>query len=264
MRTERIDKWVRAFVGDTAVVDSRAPLLFYEDIFPVPAYAFAKDDVRVDLLRPTAEPLPRLPFFYGPKGSVSRWYDLEIDGRVIPHAAWERDDPALAGRLVVSWQPGVLDRWKEEEEDVIEHPRDPHKRVEAIASSRHVEISLDGIQLADSRRPVLLFETHLPTRYYVPRADVCFDALEPSGNRSRCPYKGAANEYWSVRGLTDARDVGWSYATPFPAVAKVAGMVAFYNELVDITLDGRPQERPVTVFSRAEHRPTIAAGERSR
>ncbi|MGI9085130.1 MAG: DUF427 domain-containing protein [Aeromicrobium sp.] len=255
MRTESSGKWVRAFVDETAVVDSRAPLLFYEDTFPVPGYAFADEDVRLDLLRPTNEPQPPEPFFHLPKGPVGQWYDLHVDGRVIRHAAWRRDDPAIADRLVLSWQPGVLDRWMEEEEVVIEHPRDPHKRVEAIASSRHVQVSLDGIELADSRRPVLLYETHLPTRFYVPREDVRFDALELSGNRSRCPYKGAAEEYWSVTGRVDGSTVGWSYAAPFPAVAKVAGMVAFYNELVDITLDGVPQERPVSVFSSAAHRP---------
>ena len=255
MRTETTDKRVRAYVGDTAVVDSTAAMLFYEDRFPVPGYAFDPEDVRMDLLKPSTEPPPSGPFFYLPKGPVAEWYDLHLNGRVLRHAAWRRDDPAIADRLVLSWQPGVLDRWMEEEEVVIEHPRDPHKRVEAIASSRHVEISLDGVVLADSRRPVLLFETHLPTRYYVPRSDVRFEALEPSANRSRCPYKGAADEYWSVRERADAQHVAWSYASPFPAVGKVAGMVAFYNELVDLVVDGVPKQRPVTIFSSPAHRP---------
>jgi uncharacterized protein (DUF427 family) len=255
MRTELSTKWVRAFVGGTAVVDSRGPLLFFEDAFPVPGYAFAEQDVRLDLLRPTGSPPPGGPFFYLPKGPVAQWYDLEVDGRTLRHAAWRRDDPAIRDRLVLSWQPGVLDRWMEEEEEVIEHPRDPHKRVEAIASSRHVQVSFDGVELADSRSPVLLYETGLPTRYYLPRSDVRLDLLEPSGNRSRCPYKGAAGEYWSVRGYPEARHVAWSYADPLPAVAKVAGLVAFYNEMVDITLDGVPQARPVSVFSSPANRP---------
>lgn len=218
MRTELSDKWVRAFVGDTAVVDSRSPLLFYEDAFPIPAYGFAEDDVRTDLLRPaTAEP-PEHPFFFLPKGPVSRWYDLDVDGRVIPNAAWVRDDPAVADRVVLSWQPGVLGRWMEEEEEVFGHPRDPHKRVEVIVSSRHVQVSYDGILLADTRRPVLLFETDLPTRFYVPREDVRLDALEPTTNRSQCPYKGTTDQYWSVAERPDATNVAWSYAAPFPAV----------------------------------------------
>ena len=255
VRAERSDKWVRAYVGDTVVVDTREPVLFYEEHFPVPAYAFRSDHVRTDLLRPAmGEPAER-PFFYQPKGPVRRWYDVVVGDRVIRHAAWVRDDPAVADLLVLSWQPGLIDRWMEEEEEVLEHPRDPHKRVEAMASSRRVQVTLDGVELADSRSPVLLFETDLPTRYYLPRSDLRFERLEPTSNRSRCPYKGEAREYWSVRGVPDARDVAWSYADPFPAVAKVAGLVAFYNEMVDITLDGVLQERPISPFSDPANRP---------
>jgi uncharacterized protein (DUF427 family) len=254
-RTERSDKWVRAFVGDVAVVDSREPLLFYEERFPIPAYAFAQTDLRTDLLRPTSADPPREPFFFLPKGPVKQWFDLEVDGRTISHAAWIRDAPELGDRLILSWQPGILDRWLEEEEEVFGNPRDPHKRVEALASSRHVVVSLDRVVLGDTRKPVLLFETGLPTRYYLPRDDVNFEALSPSSNRSVCPYKGFANEYWDIIGHPEAANAAWSYAHPFPAVRKVKDMVAFYNELVDHTVDDVRQERPVSVFSSSKHRP---------
>jgi uncharacterized protein (DUF427 family) len=257
MRTEPTDKWVRGYVGDTAVVDTRDALLFWEERFPVPAYAFPRSDVRTDLLRPSATE-QRARSFYTPKGPVREWYDVVVGDRVIEHAAWVRNDPALADRIVLSWEPGVLDRWLEEEEEVIEHPRDPHSRVDALPSSRHIEVSLDGVVLADSRRPVLLFETGLPTRYYLPREDVRFDALVPTSNRSRCPYKGAAEEYWSIPGRADGDNIAWSYAEPFPAVGRIAGLVAFYNELVDISVDGVPQERPRSVFSSRANRPTSA------
>ncbi len=165
MRTEPIGKWVRAYVDEVAVVDSREPLMFWEDSFPVPAYAFPPRDVRTHLLAETLSDPPREPAFFLPKGPVSRWYDLVVGERRIPHAAWVREAPELSDLLVLSWQPGVLDRWLEEEEPVAGHPRDPYKRVEAIASSRHVAVELDGVRLADSHRPVLLFETYLPTRY---------------------------------------------------------------------------------------------------
>jgi uncharacterized protein (DUF427 family) len=184
---------------------------------------------------------------------VKAFYDLEVDGRRLDHAAWERDDPTLEGLLVLTWEPGVLDRWTEEDEEVVAHPRDPHKRVEAIASSRHVEVSLDGTVLADSHAPVLLFETHLPTRYYLPREDVRLDVLEPSANVSTCPYKGVAREYWSAPRV---ENVAWSYADPYPGVHRIAGRIAFYNELVDITVDGERQERPRSIFSAAGNRPT--------
>ena len=257
VRTEGIDKWVRAYLDDVAVVDSRRPLLFWEQHFPVPGYAFPRDDVRTDLLTEVVGDPPREPFFFLPHGPVSQWYDVTVDGRTASHAAWVRDTPELHDMLVLSWQPGLLDRWLEEDEPVAGHPRDPHKRVEAIASSRHVTVELDGVRLADSRRPTLLFETSLPTRYYLPRDDVNQAVLEATTNRSHCPYKGIADQYWSVTGHPEASNVAWSYAAPLPAVAKVTGLVAFYNELVDITVDGVPQARPESPFSTRANRPTV-------
>jgi uncharacterized protein (DUF427 family) len=255
MRIEGIDKWVRAYLDGVAIVDSRAPLLFWEEHFPVPAYAFPRDDVRTDLLRPTDADPPREPFFFLPHGPVRQWYDVTVSGRAVEHAAWVRDAPELQDMLVLSWQPGVLDRWLEEDELVASHPRDPHKRVEAIASSRHVTVEVEGVRLADSRRPVLLFETSLPTRYYVPLEDVNHAVLEATTNRSHCPYKGIADQYWSMTGQPHAANVAWSYSAPLPAVAKVAGRVAFYNELVDITVDGVRQQRPESPFSIRANRP---------
>jgi uncharacterized protein (DUF427 family) len=256
VRTEPIDKWVRGYLEDVAIVESRDPLLFWEEDFPVPSYAFPHNDVRTDLLTESHGAPPREPFFFLPQGPVSQWYDVTVGRRTAPHAAWVRDDPALSDRLVLSWQPGLLDRWMEEDELVAGHPRDPHKRVETLASSRHVLVRLDGTTLADSLRPVLLLETDLPTRYYLPREDVRLEALTPTSNRSHCPYKGIADQYWSVTGRPDAVDIVWCYSAPLPAVGKIAGRLAFYNDVVDITVDGAPQPRPTSPFSAKKHRPT--------
>ena len=249
VRTEPIDKRVRAYIDDQVVLDSRRPLLFWEEGFPVPGYAFPRDDVRTDLLRPAGDEPPGTPSFFGPHGPVSQWYDVVLGDRAVPHAAWVRDDPALADLVVLSWQPGLLDRWTEEDETVLMHPRDPHKRVETLASSRHVIVELDGVRLAESRRPVLLLETGLPTRYYLPREDVALELLEASDTRSTCPYKGTTDDYWSLPVHPRADDLAWSYAHPLPAVEKIAGRVAFYNERVDLTVDGVIQQRPTTPFS---------------
>ncbi|MET0951671.1 MAG: DUF427 domain-containing protein, partial [Aeromicrobium sp.] len=136
MRTERIDKWVRAYLDGVAIVESRDPLLFWEEDFPVPSYAFAHSDVRTDLLTESHGEPPQKPSFFLPKGPVSQWYDVTVGRHTAPHAAWVRDAAELSDRLVLSWQPGLLDRWLEEDEQVAGHPRDPYKRVETLASSR--------------------------------------------------------------------------------------------------------------------------------
>ena len=261
MRTERSERWVRGLVGDVVVVDSRRPLLFWEDTFPVPGYAFDPADVRTDLLSPSAGPGPVAPFFFQPKGPVSQWLDLTVDGRVVPHAAWVRDDPELEGRLVLSWQPGLLDRWLEEDEEVRSHPRDPHKRVDALSSSRHVVVRHGGRVLADSVDPVLLFETGLPTRFYLPREDVRLDVLARGSAESHCPYKGFARSYWDLPGTDDndpVAGIAWSYTDPYPAVIAIVDRVAFYDELVDIEVDGAPRQRPQSVFSDESNRPKTA------
>lgn len=260
MRTERSERWVRAWVGDVAVVDSRRPILFWPDTFPVPGYAFDREDVRTDLLRPSDSPGPHEPFFFQPKGPVTQWYDVVVEGREFPHAAWQLAEPELRDSLILSWLPGLIDRWTEEEQTVRSHPRDPHKRVDALPSSRHVQISVGGTALADSRDPVLLFETGLPTRFYLPRADVRLGVLQPGDNESHCPYKGVAREYWDLPAGPHGdrvEGIAWSYDDPDPAVGAIRDCIAFYDELVDVTLDGVDNPRPVSPFSEEANRPRI-------
>jgi uncharacterized protein (DUF427 family) len=137
----------------------------------------------------------------------------------------------------------------EEDELVYVHPRNPYTRVDILASSRHVQVMLDGVTLADSRQPRILFETNLPPRYYFPLSDVRMELLRPSMTVSHCPYKGTAT-YWHVE--IDGRvyeDHVWIYRTTLPESAKIVGLAAFYNEKVDLTIDGVTMERPRTKFS---------------
>src|SRR4051812_106155 len=189
VRTEVSERWVRAFVDDVAVVDSRAPVLCWEEHFPVPTYAFARDDVRADLLRPSKAEPPHGPAFFLPKGPVAEWFDLEVGDRLLEHVAWRRDDPAVADLLVLSWQPGLVGRWQEEDGVVRGPPRDPHSRVDALPSSRHVQVSLDGTVLADTTGPVLLFETGLPTRFYLPADDVASARSPPRRPPATAPTR---------------------------------------------------------------------------
>jgi uncharacterized protein (DUF427 family) len=176
---------------------------------------------------------------------------VEADGRRVEGAAWMHRSPpepleALAGLVTFSWNDGLT--WFEEDEQLQAHARDPHKRVDVVPSSRDVRVEVDGEVLAASRRPLLLFETTLPTRYYLPPEDVRVD-LEPSTTRSVCPYKGVAS-WWSARvGDRLIEDVAWSYPSPVPENPRIAGLVCFRNEQVDLTVDGERLERPVTPWS---------------
>jgi len=153
----------------------------------------------------------------------------------------------LAGLARLDWD--ALDAWFEEDEPVIVHPRNPYTRVDALRSTRSVRIELDGILLAESSSPVLVFETGLPTRYYLNRTDVDFAHLEPSDTVTACPYKGYTTGYWSLRvGEAVHRDLAWVYDYPMRELAPIAAMIAFYNERVDVTLDGVALERPTTHF----------------
>jgi uncharacterized protein (DUF427 family) len=157
-------------------------------------------------------------------------------------------DPTVAGRARFEWD--ALDAWFEEDEQVFVHPRDPYVRVDALRSNRRVEVARDGVLLAASSSPVLVFETGLPTRYYLDPTDVDLTRLVPSATRTSCPYKGTTTAYWDV--VVDGRthpDLAWSYGFPTRGLHPVAGLIAFYNEKVDITLDGRRLARPVTHFS---------------
>jgi uncharacterized protein (DUF427 family) len=139
----------------------------------------------------------------------------------------------------------AVDHWYEEDEEVFVHPRDPYHRVDIVQSSRSVRISLDDVVLAESSRPVAVFETGLPTRWYLPKDDIA--AFEASSRSTACPYKGTAS-YWTVGGN---ENIAWSYEDPIPVAAALQGLVAFYDEIVDVDLDGERQERGYSPFAKA-------------
>ncbi len=233
-RWEPSERWVRGWVDDLAVVDSRRPILVWEPDAKVPEYGFPLADIRTELLTPGEPPAAA---YYRPKGPARRWFDLTVGDRVIPAAAWAWDLDELDGFLAVTWFPGVLDRWTEEEARVFAHPRDPRNRVDALPSTRHVVVRDGERVLAESRHPVIVYETGLPDRYYLPAEDIDFSALTEIDGWSECPYKGEASSYWATVDRPD-REIAWSYPTPLPVIAPIAGRIAFYSERLDITVDG--------------------------
>ena len=142
-----------------------------------------------------------------------------------------------------------MDHWYEEDDEVYVHPRDPFSRVDVTSSSRRVRIEIQGIVVAESMRPWLVFETGLPTRYYFPRADVHMELLRPSERVTACPYKGRASYYSAMVGDEVVRDVAWTYTFPIPEQPKLAGLIAFFDERTDVWVDGERQERPVSAWS---------------
>ena len=145
----------------------------------------------------------------------------------------------------MTWERGGLDHWYEEDVEVYEHPHDPFVRIDAMPSSRLVTVSHGDVVIAESRQPILLWETGLPLRFYLPRRDVDLDRLTPSDTQSICPYKGFATEYWSLAGEPELTDIAWSYPEPFFPYRNIAGTVAFLHEKLDVTVDGVAQSRPV-------------------
>jgi uncharacterized protein (DUF427 family) len=135
-----------------------------------------------------------------------------------------------------------MDAWFEEDEQVFTHVRSPYTRVDILPTSREVVVTLGGVELARSTHAQALFETGLPARWYVPRVDVRMDLLVPSDTVTHCPYKGRA-EHLSARvdGGTVVPDVAWSYPTPLPESERIAGLVAFYDQRVAVTVDGERQ-----------------------
>lgn len=242
VRIEPSFKRVRGLLAGEVVFDTNKPLLVWEIPY-YPAYYIPSDDVRVDLLDNgrTKESKTR---------GRSELFDIKVGTVLREDAGWRyRDSPVERLRDVVRFDWGALDEWLEEDEPVYVHPRDPYSRVDILHSSRHVEIVVDGLKVAESHKPTILFETGLPPRYYLPLSDVRTDLLEPSTTQTGCPYKGTAT-YWSLHvGGRTLDDIVWTYRTPLPESQKIAGLVAFYNEKVDIYVDGELQRRPKTKFS---------------
>jgi uncharacterized protein (DUF427 family) len=228
-------KRIRGYLGGDLVVDSIRPLLVWESP-RYPTYYFPADDVRAELRRRGDEI----------KHSPSRG-DAEVCDVVSAHASAAGaalrypSSPVeeISGLIRFEW--AALDAWFEEDEQMFTHARNPYTRVDILQSSRHVRIEVEGMMVAESSAPRLLFETGVPVRYYLPKTHARMELLVPSDKVSHCPYKGQA-EYWSVRvGDRLHENLVWSYRTPLPESVKIAGLLCFWNDRVDLQVDGSPQ-----------------------
>lgn len=245
VRVEPTERRIRSFFGGMAIADSTRVLLLFEEKH-LPVYYFPREDVRTELLEPTDRRT------HSPtKGDASYW-TVKVGDRTAENAAWSYLDPvpeAADIKEYVAFYWNKLDAWFEEDDEVFLHPRDPYHRVDVLNSSRHVRVEVGGQTVAETTRPRLLFETGLPTRYYIPKLDVRTDLLQPTETRTRCPYKGEAS-YWNVTAGDEVfKDLVWSYPEPIPECPKIENLLCFFNEGADIYVDGELQPKPKTPWS---------------
>ncbi|MEV5016506.1 DUF427 domain-containing protein [Streptomyces sp. NPDC053780] len=232
---EPVPRRVRGLIGGRAVFDTRRALYVWEWP-PYPQFGIPLDDLAEGVVL-TAD---------GETRTLGAWparrHSLRFGSEVREAAVWVWDDEAperVRGTVRFAWE--ALDDWFEEDEPVFVHPRSPYSRVDALRSSSSVRVELNGELLADAPHCVTLFETGLPTRYYLDRAYVDWTRLLPSDTVTRCPYKGTTSGYWSLRSDPGAHpDLLWAYDFPTAQVQRIAGLVAFYGERVDLRVDGRP------------------------
>jgi uncharacterized protein (DUF427 family) len=231
-------KRIRGFFASEAIVDSTDAKLLHETGH-LPVYYFPIEDVRGELLE-FSEHSTHCPF----KGDAS-YRSVVAGGSRAQDALWMYENPLEDASFLKGHGAFYFDRmdaWFEEDEEIFVHPRDPYTRIDILASSRHVRVSLERQVLAETDRPVSLFETSLPTRYYIPKEDVRMDLLEVSGYVTECAYKGRP-VHFSAPALGDAgKHIAWCYENPQPEARKVKGFIAFYNERVDLEIDGRKVE----------------------
>ena len=260
LRYEPVDKRIRGVIGGQVVIDTVRARLVWEPKRVVPSYAVPIEELEIYTSsaaeaagdEPVASAIvphlgdrpvydPSIPFAaHTAEGAV---LDLRVAGTERRAGAFRPTDEALSDYVIVDFD--AFDEWFEEDERNVGHPRDPFHRIEVVHSSRSVRVERDGKLLAASSRPYLLLEAPLPLRYYLPLEDVSEGVLRPSSTRTLCAYKGQAT-YWSME---NEDDIAWSYPAPLREAAEVTDRIAFFNERVDLVVDGTPVARPVTPWS---------------
>ncbi|MGF7239206.1 MAG: DUF427 domain-containing protein [Frankia sp.] len=231
VRVEPGLKRVRAYLGGELVADTKHPVLVWENPH-FPAYYIPAADVRATLTengKTTRSPS---------RGDATR-FDVTVAGQRAEDAAWTHaQSPLPELRELVRFDWDAMDEWLEEDEPVFVHPRSPYARVDILAASRQVRVVVDGVTVAETDRPTILYETGLPPRYYLRLTEVRTELLRPSDTVTHCPYKGTATYKSLDLAGTVHEDVLWTYRSPLFESMKIAGLVCFYPDRAEIYVDG--------------------------
>ncbi|MGH9212947.1 MAG: DUF427 domain-containing protein [Acidimicrobiales bacterium] len=232
VRAEVSAKRVRAYLHGNLVADTVHPLLVWEVPY-YPAYYIPRDDIRAEL-GPTGETK------HSPSLGDGQVHHVMAGDSTVKDAALvytESPIPELGGHVRLDW--ASMTSWFEEDEEVFTHVRDPRTRLDILPTSRHVQVLLGNVVLAETTRAHVLFETYLPPRWYVPQVDVRMDLLRRSDTVTHCPYKGTTVHYTATVDGHETADVAWSYPTPLPESQRIAGLLAFYDNRVRVLVDGQ-------------------------
>jgi len=232
---EETPRWIRGYLGGSKIVDSKRAYLIWEGANFVPYWAFPIQDV-VGLVENKHVDGGK----YGQRG---QWFDLKTSSKVIDNVGWsiKTDTPGSIpnAKDLVALDWNKLDRWLEDEETAIGHPISPYHRVDIRASSRHVKVVLDGVTVAETNNAIFLYETGFITRYYINTIDVKrIDLFHPVSTTSVCPYKGTASYFSATVNGKEYPDLVWTYLEPNAGLEKIKGRWSFYNEKLDIYVDG--------------------------
>jgi uncharacterized protein (DUF427 family) len=251
---EPLRRHMRVLFGGAWIADSENVLVLFEPgRYPV-AY-FPEADISPGTLQQTEHTTRHNDL------GLTAWYTVRAGEHSVPRAAWQHIDlPAYARELQahVAFAWPAMDAFYEEDERVLGHVADSYHRIDIRQASRRLVVRHRDRIIADTRRPVVLYESGFAPRWYVLRADVDEAALMLVAHQSFCPYKGLCSYY----DIGDARQAAWSYREAYPDVGRISGLVSFEPDVVSVQIDGTQLrlESGQTVISHGPDRDLTVAG----
>jgi len=226
---EPLRRRMRVRFAETWIAQSDDIVLLHEPgRYPV-AY-FPKGDIVPGVLEPSVRTTDHRDL------GRTAWYAVRLGQREAARGAWEHTSlpgfaDVLSDRVAFAWH--AMDAFYEEDERIVGHAADAYHRIDIRQTSRHLVVRTSEQAIAESHRPLVLYESGFAPRWYVPREDVDQGALEPVQRQTFCPYKGLCSYY----DIGEARRAAWSYRDPYREVERIADLVSFEPDKVTVVID---------------------------